>query len=124
MEEWPKKDLDDVMEECRKNGDGWKFPLTSEILENIGRDVRDKDREWLLSKITPLLIRLLMDSITLSENYDSVKNAYVFCTGGGDDIEEIKKEKLDGPSKIIESDHWPMITKPRVLAEDILSLVQ
>ena len=73
VEEWPKKDWDDVMEECRKNGDGWKFPLTSEILENIGRDIRDKDREWLLSKITPLLIRLFGDSITLSENYDSVK---------------------------------------------------
>ena len=124
MEEWPKKDWDDVMEECRKNGDGWKFPLTSEILENIGRDIRDKDREWLLSKITPLPIRLLGDSITLSENYDSVKKTYVFCTGGGDDIEEIKKEKLDGPSKIIDSGHWPMITKPIELADDILSLVQ
>jgi len=121
-DEWPKNDWEEVMEECRKNGDGWKYPLTKEILEHIGQDVLGKDREWMLSKITPLPIRLFQDSITLSVNYDSVKKAYIFCTGGGDGIEEIKREKLDGPSKIIESGHWPMITKPSELVEAIISL--
>lgn len=121
VDEWPKKDWDEVMEECKKNGDGWKFPLTNEILEHIGYDVLGEDREWMLSKITPLPIRLFQDSITLSANYDSVKKAYIFCTGGGDDIEEIKREKLDGPSKIIESGHRPMITKQVELVDAFLS---
>jgi pimeloyl-ACP methyl ester carboxylesterase len=124
MNEWPKKDQDDVMEECRKSGDGWKFRLSSEMLEHIGNDVVGRDKEWMLSKITPLPIRLFQDSITLSANYDSVKKAYIFCTRGGDDIEQIRREKLDGPSKIIESGHWPMITRPAELVDAILSLVE
>jgi hypothetical protein len=60
--------------------------------------------------------------VTLSENFDLVKMAYIFCTGGGDDVHEILKEKLDGPAKVIESGHWPMITRPEELVEDMLLL--
>ncbi len=123
-EEWKKEDWDEVMRESMKNGDGWKFPLTDEILQNIGYDVLSKDKEWMLSKISPFPIRLFSDPITLSSNYDSIKKAYIFCSGGGDNIEEIMREKLDGPSKIIESGHWPMITKPAELVDDILSLIK
>jgi hypothetical protein len=112
------------MEECRKSGDGLRFPLTSETLEHIGYDVVGEDREWILSKITPLPIGLFRDSITLLASYDSVERAYIFCTGGGDDIEEIKKEKLDGPSRIIESGHSPMITRPQELVDCIFSLIK
>jgi pimeloyl-ACP methyl ester carboxylesterase len=122
MGDWPKKDQDEVMEECRKNGEGWKFPLTDETLKQTGQDVLGEDRQWMLSKITPLPVRLFQDSITLSANYDSIRKAYVFCTRGGDDIEEIKRESLDGPSRIIDSGHWPMITKPLELADALLSL--
>ena len=56
-----------------------------------------------------------------------MKSAYIFCTGGGDGeyLDEILKGKwgkLDGPHKVIESGHWPMITKPDELVEDMLSL--
>jgi hypothetical protein len=37
-------------------------------------------------------------------------------------VEEILKEKLDGPYKVIESGHFPMITKPDELVEDMLRL--
>ncbi|MFI5449625.1 MAG: hypothetical protein ACHQ03_07665 [Candidatus Bathyarchaeia archaeon] len=37
-------------------------------------------------------------------------------------MEEILKEKLNGPYKVIESGHFPMITKPDELVEDMLSL--
>ena len=30
--------------------------------------------------------------------------------------------KLKGPQKVIDSGHWPMITKPRELVEDMLVL--
>jgi len=102
--------------------DGWKVPFPEEIFDSAGRDVQGADREWLLSKATPLPVKYFRDPVALSENFDSVKKAYIFCTGGGDNVEEILKEELDGPSKVIESGHWPMITRPRELAEDMLAL--
>jgi pimeloyl-ACP methyl ester carboxylesterase len=102
--------------------EGWTIPLTEQILDYIGKDVQDKDRELMLSKGTPWPKKLASDPVTLSENFDSINRAYIFCTGGGDDVEEILKEKLDGPYKVIESGHFPMITKPQELGEDMLIL--
>jgi hypothetical protein len=62
------------------------------------------------------------DSVTLSEKFDSVKKANILCTGGGDDVQRILKEKLDGPHMVLESGHWPMITKPAELAQAMLEL--
>src|SRR5207247_8215073 len=103
-------------------GAGLTIPLTGEILDSIGKDVRGADREWVLSKATPWPTKYAGDPVTLSENFDSVKKAYIFCTGGGDNVDEILKEKLDGPARVIESGHWPMITKPGELVRDMLSL--
>ncbi|MBI3840733.1 MAG: alpha/beta hydrolase [Thaumarchaeota archaeon] len=103
-------------------GAGLTIPLTEEVLGSIGKDVQGADREWLLSKATPWPTKYAGDTITLSESLDSVKKAYIFCTGGGDNVGEILKEKLDGPAKVIESGHWPMITKPDELVADMLSL--
>ena len=74
-------------------------------------------------KPAPLPGKYFRDPVTLSENFDSVKKAYIFCTGGGDNIDEILKEKLDGPARVIESGHWSMITKPEDLVEDILTII-
>jgi pimeloyl-ACP methyl ester carboxylesterase len=100
----------------------WKIPLTVEILDSIGKDVQSADREWMLSKVTPWPKRYATESVRLSENFDSLKSAYVLCTGGGDNVEAILKENLDGPVRVIESGHWPMITKPVELVEDMLIL--
>jgi pimeloyl-ACP methyl ester carboxylesterase len=64
------------------------------------------------------------EPVILSENFDSVKSAYIFCTGGGRVDEILKRNwgKLDAPYKVIESGHWPMITKPDELAKDMLDL--
>jgi len=102
--------------------DGWRIPLTESILGSIGKDVQGADREWMLSKVTPWLMRYAGDPVTLSERLNSVKKAYILCTGGGDDVEQILKRKLDGPVKVIESGHWPMISKPEELVEDMLLL--
>lgn len=103
-------------------GVGLTIPLTDEVIASIGNDVHGADRDWLVSKSTPWPARYAGDPVVLSEKLDSVKKAYVFCTGGGDDVDEILKEKLDGPYKVIESGHWPMITKPEELAEDLVLL--
>jgi pimeloyl-ACP methyl ester carboxylesterase len=103
----------------------WTIPLTQEILDNIGKDIRGKDREWILSKATPWPLKYASEPVTLSENFDSSKSAYIFCTEGGDPVDDIiagKWGKLDGPYKVIDSGHWPMITKPDELVQDILSL--
>lgn len=104
--------------------DGWKIPFTEEILGSIGKDVLGADREWMLSKTTPWPMKYQVDPVILSEDLDSVKKAYIFCTGGGDNVEEILKEELDGPAKVIESGHWPMITKPKELVEIMLLLAR
>ena len=78
----------------------------------------------MLSKVTPWLMRYAGDPVTLSEKLSSVKKGYILCTGGGDDVERILRRKLDGPTKVIESGHWPMITKPEELVEDMLVLTR
>ena len=46
---------------------------------------------------------MIQETVTLSEKYDGVRKAYIFCTRGGDNVEEILKEKLDGPHRVLES---------------------
>ena len=107
-----------------KPGD-WAIPLTEQIVDSIGKDVQGADREWMLSMATPWPMKHSTEPVTLSKSFDTVKNAYIFCTGGGDSVDEIlagKWGKLDGPHKVIESGHWPMITKPAELVEDMLAL--
>jgi len=104
---------------------GYAVPLTEGIVDRIGKDVRGSNREWMMSMVTPWPIRLATDPITLSRNYDAVKEAYIFCSLSGDPVDEIvagKWGKLDGPHKVIESGHWPMITQPEELVEDMLLL--
>jgi hypothetical protein len=56
-----------------------------------------------------------------------LKEAYVFCSLSGDPVDEIiagKWGKLEGPYKVIETGHWPMITKPEELAKNLVSLTK
>ena len=104
---------------------GYGIPLTEEIIDRIGKDVQGSNRKWMMSKATPWPIKLAADPITLSKNYDRVKEAYIFCSLSGDPVDEIvagKWGKLDGPHKIIEAGHWPMITQPEQLAKDLIAL--
>jgi pimeloyl-ACP methyl ester carboxylesterase len=101
------------------------LPLAEKIIETIGKDVVGADREWILSKATPWPVKLAIDPITLSARLDSVKSAYIFCTLSGDPVDDIvagKWGKLEGPHKLIESGHWPMVTKPAELAKAMLEL--
>lgn len=103
------------------------IPLTEEIVDNIGKDVQGSRRKWMMSLATPWPVKLGKDPITLSKSYDEVKEAYVFCTLSGDPVDEIvagKWGKLEGPYKLIETGHWPMITKPEELAKNLISVAK
>jgi pimeloyl-ACP methyl ester carboxylesterase len=106
---------------------GLGIPLTEQIIDNIGKDVQGANRRWMMAKATPWLIKLGKDPITLSANYDQVKEAYIFCTLSGDPVDEIvagKWGKLLGPHKLMETGHWPMITQPERLAHDLIDLAK
>jgi pimeloyl-ACP methyl ester carboxylesterase len=102
-------------------------PLSEETVDRIGKDVQGANRRWMMSLATPWPMKFAKDSITLSTNYDSIKEAYIFCTLSGDPVDEIvagKWGKLDGPHRIIEAGHWPMITQPEQLAKDLIALAE
>ena len=104
------------------------IPLTDKIIDAIGSDVQGADRQWMLSLATPWPLKPANEPITLSTNFDSVKSGYIFCTKSGDyPVDEViagKWGKLEGPYKIMQTGHWPMITKPDELAQDLLALSQ
>ena len=100
-------------------------PLSEETVNRIGKDVKGKVRSWMMAMATPWPMKMARDPVVLSRNYDGVKEAYVFCTLTGDPVDEIiagKWGKLQGPYKVMETGHWPMITKPKELAEALISL--
>jgi pimeloyl-ACP methyl ester carboxylesterase len=105
---------------------GDAIPLTEEIIDRIGKDVVGPNRKWMMSLATPWPIKLAKDPITLSQNYDEAKETYVFCSLSGDPVDEIiagKWGKLNGPYRVMEAGHWPMITKPEELARHVADLV-
>jgi pimeloyl-ACP methyl ester carboxylesterase len=106
--------------------DGSPIPFREAILDVIGKDVKGADRESVLSKATPWPIKHATEPIVLSKNFDSIRDAYIFCRGGGDPVDEIlagKWGKIESPYKVIDSGHYPMITKPEGLVEEMLALV-
>ena len=106
---------------------GFAFPLTEETVDRIGKDVKGRSRKWMMSMATPWPGKLATDPITLSKKYNKVKEAYIFCSLSGDPIDEIiagKWGKLEGPYKVMETGHWPMLTKPEELARNLASLAR
>ncbi len=102
-------------------------PLTEEIVSRIGKDVKGEDLKWMMAKSTPWPVKMGKDPIVLSKNIDGVESAYILCTLTGDPVDDIiagKWGKLEGPYKVIETGHWPMITKPKELAEDMVALTR
>ncbi|HYA56291.1 MAG TPA: alpha/beta hydrolase [Nitrososphaerales archaeon] len=100
-------------------------PLGEATVDLIGKDVKGKVRSWMMAMATPWPMKMAKDPVVLSKNYDGVKEAYVFCTLAGDPVDEIiagKWGKLRGPYKVMETGHWPMITKPKELAGAMIAL--
>jgi pimeloyl-ACP methyl ester carboxylesterase len=101
------------------------IPLTEATIDRIGPDVQGASRRRMMALATAWPIQLARDPITLSRQYDQVREAYIFCSRSGDPVDEIvagKWGKLDGPHKVIDAGHWPMITKPAELARELIAL--
>jgi pimeloyl-ACP methyl ester carboxylesterase len=101
------------------------IPLTEETIARIGKDVQGENLQRMKSLATPWPVRFGTDPITLSKNYDSVHESYIFCSLTGDPVDEIvagKWGKLDGPHRIMETGHWPMISDPSGLSKDLVAL--
>ena len=112
---------------------GSVVPLPEQLLEVAGKDVQGEHRKWMMSNSTPIPVKYFRDAVTLMGKFESVKASYIFCTLGdtlswylsqspGKSVDEVLKNLLDGPYRLIETGHWPMITKPEELAKDILDL--
>jgi len=102
-------------------------PLTEEIVDRIGPDVKGRERTRMMSLATPWPIKMAKDPITLSKDYGWDKEAYVFCTRSGDPVDEIIAGKwgaLNGPHRTIDAGHWPMITKPEDTAKALQALAK
>lgn len=107
----------------------WSLPFSKEIIDMIGNDLKGKNREWMLSKCTPWPLKPAADPITLSDRFDRLRSAYIFCSKGSDagyidDITAGKWGKLHGPYRLINTGHWPMVTDPEGLVDSMLSLVR
>lgn len=122
IEQWSEKDRKEFLDDVRSKGKGWQFLLSDEVFSKIGGDFSESQKLDFYSRITPMPYRYIADSIQLTSNYPKIKKAHILCTGGGDDPNEIIKSYLFGPYKVIDSGHWPMITKPEETADDLISL--
>jgi pimeloyl-ACP methyl ester carboxylesterase len=103
------------------------IPLTEEIIGRIGKDVQGPARKRMMSLATPWPVKMATDPLTLSRNYEHIAETYVFCTLTGDPVDEIvagKWGKLNGPHKLIDAGHWPMISTPEELTEDLVALAR
>ena len=56
-----------------------------------------------------------------------MKEAYIFCSRSGDSVDEIvagKWGKLEGPHRVLDTGHWPMLTDPEGLARALIALAK
>lgn len=100
-------------------------PLSEEIVERIGPDVKGAALRRMMTLATPWPLRMAKDPIELSSAYSSIHEAYILCRRSGDPVDEIvagKWGKLEGPHRILDTGHWPMITDPEGTARDLIAL--
>jgi|GEM_PF-4645545 hypothetical protein len=79
----------------------------------------------MLDRCTPWPIKLASDYIKLTRSPSLIRTAYIFCTLSGDPVDEIlqgKWGKLVGPYRLMETGHYPLVTKPDELARNLLEL--
>ncbi len=121
---WSEKGRESVLEDCRDDGDGLKWPLTEEMLKGMAFDLEAQDTKWMISKVIPHPIKMFQDTISLSPSYDSIRKAYVFCTKDGKTKDGMNGTDLSGKITIMRSGHYPMVTKPKELADILVRLCQ
>lgn len=118
---FPEEVADMLRNEAKEHGEEWRLPLVDGTLVDLD-DIQGEDRKWFLSKITKWPMKLIFDDISVGRNYFGCRKAYILCTNGGDDVDAIVKKGLDGEHRIVDSFHYPMISKPDDLIKAMLEL--
>lgn len=105
---------------------GTGIPFSEDVLEAIGQDVVGEDRKWMLSMCTEWPVKLAKDPITLSEKLDSIPASYILCSLSTPVERFISGEwgTLYGPYRVMETAHYPMITKPEELVKNMIELLE
>ncbi len=63
--------------------------LGSWTWKKITPQIASADKEWMFSLSTPWPVKYATDPIVLSEKYDGLKAAHIFCTKSGSDVNEL-----------------------------------
>lgn len=127
IEQMEKEERELMDKAVREEGSGWKLGIPKEFLEDLTWDLKGADRDWFFSKITPWPAKLNFDSITVSENVDGAKKAFILCNNNWDDIGQDWKDyisSLDGKYKLLIAAHYPMVTKVEETIGALIELSQ
>ncbi len=128
---WPEKgdrpqgSFDPTLEFGRLPEGSFAVPFKEEILDNIWKDVVGENRKLMMEKCTPWPLKLASDPVMISNSFYELKDGFIFCRLTGDPVDKIIQEKWgskEGPYKVMETAHYPMITMPEELAENLLLL--
>lgn len=120
-----KEELAIIEKALKAEGSGWKIGIPEEDLEDLTWDLKGPDREWFFSKLTPWPVKLLFDSIKVSEKVDGARKAFILCNNNWEDIGQDWKDfiaSLDGKYKLMIAAHYPMVTKPEETVRNLLEL--
>ncbi len=120
------KEEREIMEKAiKEEGSGWKLGIPQEFMQELTWDLKDKDRDWFFSKITPWPAKLNFESITVSEKVDKARKAFILCNDNWEDIGQNSKDyiaSLDGKYRLIVAAHYPMVTKPEETIDALIEL--
>lgn len=122
-----KEEKDMLQKAANTDGEGWRLMIPEDWQEALTYDLKGADRDWFFSKLTPWPIRLAFDPVTLSERVDHARKAYIFCQKEGEEFSQKDKDfigSLEGPVKIINAGHYPMITKPEETISALLEFAK
>lgn len=121
LEEW------ETMEAtAEKNAGRWPIPDEHPGLASIS----DEDEQWLRSKAVPQPLNTLRQSVNIENpNETNLPSSYILCTANGEDdtvlnvIRQLCDEREWGLREI-ETGHWPMVSMPEQLNEQINAVVE
>lgn len=102
-------------EEVRRRGDGWKLPKMKEF-GPPAYDLSKAALRMMYSLGTPQPVRTYTERLALRGRYKAVPRTFIKCDWPTNpfDVGSLKDQGMQVVT--IKSGHWPMISRPRVLA--------
>ncbi|MDG6994862.1 MAG: alpha/beta hydrolase [Nitrososphaerota archaeon] len=112
FDEWSPRGRELVMEDCRTNGEGWKWHFPGELGE-AGSDISETDLKRMSSKASPHPIKTFTDPLHFSEElFRSFPKTYALCSKVAHSQATLDRINNEPDWKVINIDagHWPMIS--------------